>query len=61
MWTLVNCYNGKADVSLSEEAQTKDNEANNAEGRVCPRALSGFKESLSEELVTQESVIDPML
>ena len=58
---LVNWYDCKAGVSLSEEPQTKDNEANYAEGRFCPRALSGFKENLSEELVTQESVMDPML
>ncbi len=57
-WTLVNCYNGNAGVSLSEEAQTKDNEAYNANGRFCPWALSGFEENLSEELVMQESVID---
>jgi hypothetical protein len=43
---------------LSEEAQTKDNEAYNAEGRFCPHALSGFKENLSKELVTQKSVMD---
>jgi hypothetical protein len=30
--TLVNCYDGKAGVSLSEEARTKDNRADNAEG-----------------------------
>ena len=29
---LVNCYGGKAGVSLSEEAQTKDKGADNAEG-----------------------------
>ncbi len=46
---LVNFYNGKAGVSLSEEARTKDNEADNAEGRFCPRALSGFEENLSKE------------
>ena len=56
---LVNCYDGKADISLSEEAQTKDNEANNAKGRFCPRALSGFEENLSKELVMQESIMDP--
>ena len=44
---------------MLEEAQTKDNEADNAEGRFCPRALSGFKENLSKELVAQESVMDP--
>jgi hypothetical protein len=55
---LVNCYNGNASVSLSEEVRTKDNEAYNARGRFCPRALSGFKENLSKELVTQESVMD---
>ena len=44
---------------MSEEARTKDNEADNAEGRFCPWALSGFEENLSEELVMQESVMDP--
>ena len=56
---LVNCYDDKSGVSLSEEARTKDNEADNVEDRIYPRALSGFKESLSEELFTQESVLDP--
>ena len=60
-WTLVNCYNGKAGVSLLEEARSKDNEADNAKGRFCPPALSGFEENLSTELVTQESIMDPML
>jgi hypothetical protein len=46
---------------LSEEAQSKDNEADNVEGRFCPPVLSGFEENLSEELVTQESIMDPML
>jgi hypothetical protein len=55
---LVNCYDGNAGVSLSEEAWTKDNEAYNAEGRFCSWALSGFEENFSEELVTQESVMD---
>jgi hypothetical protein len=31
-WTLVNCYDGKAGVSLSEEARTKDNGVDNAKG-----------------------------
>ena len=57
---LVNCYNGKAGISLLEEARTKDNEANNAKGRFCPQSVSGFKENLSKELVTQESITDPM-
>ena len=43
---------------MLEEAQTRDNEAYNAEGRFCPLALSGFEENLSIELVTQESVMD---
>jgi hypothetical protein len=42
---LKNCYDGKAGISLLEESRTKDNEAGNAEGRFCPRALSGFKEN----------------
>ena len=46
---------------MLEEAQSKDNEVDNAEGRVCPPALSDFKENLSKELVTQESIMDPML
>ena len=31
------------------------------QGRFCPPVLSGFRENLSEELVTQESTMDPML
>jgi hypothetical protein len=58
-WTLVSCYDGKAGVSLLKEAQTKGNESDNAEGRFCPRALSGFKENLFKQLVMQESVMDP--
>ena len=46
---------------MSEEAQTKDDEADNAEGRICPWVLSGFKENLSGDLVAQESVMDPMI
>ena len=58
MFILFNCYNSNTGVSLSEEARTKDNEAYNADGRFCPRALSGSEENLSKELVTQESVTD---
>ena len=28
---------------------------------ICPWALSGFKKNLSKKLVTQESLMDPML
>ena len=31
-WSIVNCYHGKAGLSLSEEARTKDNGADNAQG-----------------------------
>ena len=44
---------------MLEEAQTKYNEAYNAEGSFHPWALSGFDENLSEELVTLEFVMDP--
>ncbi len=36
---LANCYNGKAGVSLSEEARTKDNEGLQCPGQV---SLSGL-------------------
>jgi hypothetical protein len=58
----INCYHGKAGVSLSEEARIKDNRANSDKGGFALGLYQALRRTStkSKRLVMQESIMDPM-